>query len=134
MFYSSAWEAGVDAFSAGATPSFEFENLSGSAPDVGLLSASVYDAGRLIHVRGLFEVTGDFTFTALALTFVVPNAPPGSLESFGPVASGGFGSFASSEVGIDVTLMALVPLPEPSALALLLTATLALRAVQRRLV
>jgi hypothetical protein len=75
----------------------------------------VADGGRSVVFTWNGTVIGDFTFTALNVSFTVANAPPGSLLAYGPVNSYqtfSFGVGGSGPNGTpDQIVMQLEPTP-----------------------
>jgi len=103
-----------DSTSSTETPTITFENLTGTAPANTYALNVVTDHGETVLSENAFNVTGDFSFTALRLEFTVTQPVSALTRTYNAVDSYSVPSFGTahtvSGMGGDATVMAIVPL------------------------
>jgi hypothetical protein len=120
----AGWLAGSDSASfTQATPAITFEGLLGNAPTLNYNSNYVSDNGLRVGLEQQFDVTGNFSFTALEVSF--PYLHLGSPGGIYPTVVNSyipslflFSGYANGSSLSDQTVLAVVPEPSTYAMAL----------------
>jgi hypothetical protein len=112
------WAAGTGSASfTQATPAFTFEGLIGNAPTLNYNSNYVSDNGLRVGLEEQFTAVGDFSFTALEVSFPYSHSVPSVVSSYSPNLFR-FSGFANGTTLSDQTVLAVVPEPSTCAMAL----------------
>lgn len=118
---STVWQAGGGVTSNFPTPTIVFENLEGVAPEITFEQAGLADNGNELFAGFQSTVLGDFSFTAIEISFTVGHVLDRVDRPFGPLSSGSAPSFGVTAIGPEDleerVLFALVG--EPAQLAIL---------------
>jgi len=91
---SAVWQAGSDTTSNFPTPTIRFENPSGVEPEVTFRQGSLSNNGLELLGEFLSTVTGDFTFSAVEISFTVPHALNRVKRTYASVTSSASPSFS----------------------------------------
>jgi hypothetical protein len=112
------WAAGTDSASfTQATPAITFEGLLGNAPTLSYNSNYVSNNGLRVGLEEQFDVAGNFSFTALEVSFPYSHAVPSVVSSYSPNLFR-FSGYANGSSLSDQTVLAVVPEPSTSCMAL----------------
>lgn len=110
-----------------------FEGLVGTSPTLSSSSTYLDQTGNLLIVGGEFAVTMSFEFTAMTTTFRFGNAMPQGMDDLSLRTSEVLQGVARSPwVSQDVSVLSLVAVPEPSAMAVVVGVVGALGVRRRR--
>jgi hypothetical protein len=112
------WAAGTGSASfTQATPAFTFEGLIGSAPTLNYNSNYVSDNGLRVGLEEQFTAVGDFSFSAVEVSFPYSHSVPSVVSTYSPNLFR-FWGFADGSSLSDQTVLAVVPEPSTYAMAL----------------
>jgi large repetitive protein len=109
---NGVWQGGSGSTSNFPTPTITFEGLTGTAPTITYRLTGLSDNGNSFGVQFQSDVTADFTFTAIEISFPVTHNPARTNTAYGSVTSGSAPSFGVTAIGAedleDMVLFAII--------------------------
>ncbi len=127
FFVNAFWRTGSGDITSppNPTPTVTFENLTGIEPTNTYNNCDISDHGNAIIFERYYDSTGEFSFTALRVEFVVPPGLTSAMRTYGAVESfsspsfGARATFADSPV--DQPVMSIVSANSPPTASLSVT-------------
>jgi hypothetical protein len=116
VYFQTAGSDSIGTFGGTAT----FENLVGTAPTVSNPALGVGAQGNVLRAGLSWNVATPIEFTAINISIPVQTFPAAGPRSYDIVRSNSSAMFSAAKTGTpDQTVMAIQPVPEPTAISLL---------------